>query len=287
MIQVIRDEGLKSFIAAPIRLGGELIGIMGLGADRVDGFEPEHGPIVEEVADSLAVAIQQAHLLDSVRRQGERLRDTMARLAEAEEAERRRVVRVLHDRVGQNLTALDLSLSLVRSQLDDHRLQGLCSRLDDSLSLVEQTNVRVRQLMADLRPSVLDDYGLLATLRWYAEQFSSRMGVEVAVRGEEEAAYGLPAHVENALFRIAQEALHNTAKHAQATEATVALTARQGAVQLTISDNGVGFEPAEVRNDRSSWGLLTMRERAESVGARCSIQTDPGQGTCVVVDVPR
>ncbi|MGD2178814.1 MAG: GAF domain-containing protein, partial [Anaerolineae bacterium] len=108
LVRSVRDGGPQSFVAAPIRSRGELIGMLGLGADRVDGFEPEHGPIVAEVADSVAVAMQEARLLDSVRRQGERLRDSMARLAEAEEAERRRVVQVLHDRVGQNLTALDL-----------------------------------------------------------------------------------------------------------------------------------------------------------------------------------
>jgi signal transduction histidine kinase len=286
-VRAVRDDGLQSFVGAPIRAHGELIGALALGADRVDGFEPEHGPVVREVADSLAVAIQQARLLESVRRQGERVRDTMTRLGEAEEAERRRVVQVLHDRVGQNLTALDLNLSLVRAQLDARGLRDLCSRLDRALSLVEQTNARIRQVMADLRPPVLDDYGLLATLRWYAEQFSSRMGIEVTVRGDQEAACGLLPHVENALFRIAQEALHNTAKHAQATEVVVDFSAREAAVQLTISDNGTGFAPAEVRNGRISWGLLTMRERAESVGARCLIQSDPGQGTHVVVEVPR
>jgi PAS domain S-box-containing protein len=286
-IRIVRQEGLKSFLAAPLRFRGELIGILGLGADRVDGFGVEHRPIVEEVADSVAVAIQQARLLDSVRRQGDRLRDAMARLAEAEEDERRRVVQTLHDRVGQNLTALDLNLSLVRSQVHAHGLHRLCARLDDSLSMVEETNARIRQVMADLRPPVLDDYGLLATLRWYAEQFSSRMGLQVTVQSDLESASSLSAHVENALFRIAQEALHNTAKHAQATEVTIGLSASEAAVLLTISDNGSGFQAEDVRDKRASWGLLTMKERAESVGARCFIQSGPEEGTCVVVEVPR
>jgi signal transduction histidine kinase len=285
-IQGIRSEGLRSFLAAPIRFRGELIGILGLSADRVDGFRPEHGPIVEEVADSLAVAIQQARLLDSVRRQGARLRDVMTRLAEAEEAQRRRVVGALHDRVGPNLTALDLNLSMVRSRLEGCDLHEVCARLDDSLSLVEQTNERIRQVMADLRPPVLDDYGLLAALRWYAEQFASRMEIEVTVSGDQRAARGLPPHVENALFRIAQEALNNTAKHAKATEVTIGLSACEAGVQLTICDNGIGFEMEGARNKKSSWGLLTMRERAESVGARCFIQSDPDQGTHVVVEAP-
>jgi two-component system sensor histidine kinase UhpB len=285
LIRTLRAEGLKSFVMAPISARQELIGLVSLGSNRENGFRPEHRPIVEEVADSVAIAIRQARLLDSIKRQGERLRDAMARLAEAEEVERRAVVRALHDRVGQNLTALDLNLSTVRSQLDDRDLPELCSRLEHALSLVEETTERIRRLMSDLRPPVLDDYGVLAALHWYADRFSAQTGVAVKVRGDEKGAQGLPPHVQNALFRIAQEALNNIAKHAQATEASVDLVARGTVVQLTISDNGVGFEPGELGQERGSWGLLTMRERAESVGAEFNVESHAGEGTSVVVRV--
>jgi signal transduction histidine kinase len=124
-------------------------------------------------------------------------------------------------------------------------------------------------------------------LRWYADQFSSQMGVEVAVCGEQEEASGLPDHIENALFRIAQEALHNTAKHARATEASINLSTCEARVRLTISDNGIGFEAEEWRHDRGGWGILTMRERAESIGGQCHIESAPGQGARVVIQVPR
>ena len=211
----------------------------------------------------------------------------MARLAEAEEAERRAVVRALHDRVGQNLTALDLNLSTVRSQLAEHGLDDLSSRLGHALSLVEQTNARIRRLMVDLRPPVLDDYGVLAALHWYADQFSTQTGIPVSVRGDEKAGIDLPAHVQNALFRIAQEALNNVAKHARATEVSVALVKNMGAVRLVVTDNGVGLERADSMPKKSSWGLLTMRERAESVGAQFSIESGPEEGTRVVVEVSR
>lgn len=285
LIRTVRAEGLRSFVVAAIRARQELIGFVSLGSNRERGFRSEHRPILEEVAASVAIAIQQARLLDSVKRQGERLRDAMGRLAEAEEAERRAVVRALHDRVGQNLTALDLNLSTVRGQLDDHGLPELSSRLDHALSLVEETTERIRRLMTDLRPPVLDDYGVLAALHWYVDRFSVQTGVAVKVRGDEEAAKDLPGHVQNALFRIAQEALNNIAKHARATEASVNLVARGMGVQLTVSDNGVGFEPEELGQERGSWGLLTMRERAESVGAEFSIESRSGEGTCVVVRV--
>jgi signal transduction histidine kinase len=107
------------------------------------------------------------------------------------------------------------------------------------------------------------------------------------VCGEQEAASGLPDHIENALFRIAQEALHNTAKHALATEAYINLSTCEAGVRLAISDNGIGFEAEEWRHDSGGWGILTMRERAESVGGQCYIESAPGQGARVVIEVPR
>lgn len=285
IVRAVRGDGIRSVLMAPITAQGQLIGLLSLGSDHVDGFEAQHRPIVQELADTAGIAIQQAHLFDSVRQHRERLRQTLSRLAEVEETERRRVVRELHDRVGQNLTALDLNLSLVRSQLEKHGFPQLGARLDDSLSLVEQTNRRIRRLMIDLRPPVLDDYGLLSALHWYGDRFAGRTGIAVAVEGDEELTDGLSPHVENALFRIAQEALNNIAKHARADVITIALTADEVALRLTITDDGRGFDPESAESKRGSWGLLTMRERAESVGASCCFDSTPGEGTRVVVEL--
>jgi len=284
--RALLKDGLRSFVVAPIGFGDELMGLIALGSDRIEGFSDEDKAIVEELADTVSVAIQQARLFDSVRQQGEQLRRTMGRLAEAEETERRRVVRALHDQVGQNLTALDLNLSLVRAEAAQRGLDSLSSRLDDSVSLVEQTNRRIRRLMIDLRPPVLDDYGLLSTLHWYADRFSTRTGIDVRVRGREETARRISPHVENALFRICQEALNNSAKHARAGMVTISLTREEDAIRLRVCDDGVGFSPESLDAGRESWGLLTMRERAESVGARCFFEPGGSSGTCVVVDIP-
>ena len=162
-------------------------------------------------------------------------------------------------------------------------IADLTKRLDDSLALVAQTNKRIRELMSDLRPPVLDDYGLLSTLHWYGDRFTSRTNIEVAVQGREEVSACLSAQVENALFRICQEALNNTAKHAQAGLVTIGLSCRNGVIRLRISDDGVGFEHSS--HGQSGWGLLTMRERAESIGAACRIERNAAGGTSVVVDV--
>jgi signal transduction histidine kinase len=164
----------------------------------------------------------------------------------------------------------------------------ICSRLDDSLSLVEQTTERIRNVMADLKPPVLDDYGLIAALRWYGALFSSRTGIPVYVQGEEPSPRLIP-HVENAMFRITQEALTNVAKYARATKVTVIAEVEEKTVLLIITDNGIGFDPSQMDKPRraGSWGLLTMSERAEAIGGYFRIDSYHGQGTRVVVEVAR
>jgi two-component system sensor histidine kinase UhpB len=162
------------------------------------------------------------------------------------------------------------------------------SRLDDSLALVEQTTDRIRDVMADLRPPGLDDYGLLAALRWYGVQFSSRMGIAVDVQGEE-LVPRLATSVENALFRISQEALNNVAKHARVARVRVAVESGGGNVRLIIADEGIGFDPSRLDEPagHQRWGLVTMSQRATAVGGYCRIESRPGEGTRVVVEVPR
>jgi signal transduction histidine kinase len=224
----------------------------------------------------------------ALQQQAERLRALTARLGEVADAERQRLARELHDQVGQNLTALGINLNIVRTQIPEGLAAPVHSRLDDSLSLVEQTTERVRDVMANLRPPMLDDYGLVAALHWYGERFARRTDIAVAVDGDEPVPR-LAKRVENALFLIAQEALTNVAKHAQATQVAVTVKANGDALRLVILDNGIGFDPERlaVPDGGPGWGLLTMTERAEAVGGRCRIESAPGQGTHVIVEVAR
>ena len=146
----------------------------------------------------------------------------------------------------------------------------------------------IRDLMANLRPPVLDDYGLLAALRWYGEQVTARTGLPVEVWGQEQMPR-LSFVAETALFRIAQEALTNVGKHARATHVTVTLEEVPEGLRLTVADDGSGFDPAALpqRRERSGWGLITMRERAEALGGRLRVDSRPGEGTRIVVEVQR
>jgi signal transduction histidine kinase len=216
-------------------------------------------------------------------------RSVTVRLAETEESERRRVARELHDRVGQSLTALNFSITAVMNRLPAGLPPDVMTRLEDSLNLVSDTMNCVRNVMADLRPPLLDDHGLAPVLHWYCREFSERSGIPAFVECEEKIPRLQPSE-EIALFRIAQEALMNVMRHARATKVTVDLKATAETVRMSITDNGVGFVPENVssaRTESSGWGMLSMRERAELVGGSFQVYSVPGGGTRIVVEVKR
>jgi len=277
-----------SELCVPLRIGERVIGVLNAESRKLDAFDKDDQRLFSALADEAALAIENARLFEVTRQQREKLRTLAAWLAEAEEAERRRLARELHDQVGQNLTALSINLNFVRAQAAEGLADVVRSRLDDSLALIEQTVECIRRVMADLRPPVLDNHGVVAALRWYGSQIATRTGIAIIVQGEEPVPR-LPSSVETALFRIAQEALTNVVKHAQATQVTITLEVNAATACLVIADNGIGFEITRLLSSdgHRGWGLLSMAERAEGVGGHCRIESNPGQGTRVVVEVPR
>ena len=216
-----------------------------------------------------------------------RLRLLSHRLFEVKEDERRRLARELHDRVGPDLIALSLNLKMLRGEMPADGLRQANARLDDCEAILDQAALLVRDVLVDLRPPGLDELGLTAALTEHARQVAGRGGFSAAVRGAE-ATPRLPPATEITLFRIAQEALTNVARHARATEATLALECGPDAVVLTIADNGRGFDTGvPPKEPKASLGLVNMRERAESIGGRLRVESAPGQGTRVIVEAPR
>ncbi|NOZ28995.1 MAG: GAF domain-containing sensor histidine kinase [Chloroflexi bacterium] len=286
-IQFLRRAGARSYLAIPLIVQGKLIGSLCLGADKPTAFTDEDVEIAREVANSLAIALHQVQLFQEIREQREQLRALAKQLDQIEEAERRRLARELHDRVGQNLTALSISLSALRSRLSLADEDLFSVRIDDAIALVEEITQSIRDVMADLRPAVLDDYGLLPALRWFAHRFAQRTGLHIQVLGEEDAPR-LPPDTETALFRITQEALTNVAKHAQAQQVTISLESKEDMTRLVIADDGVGFDFAAMRQHggEGRWGLHIMRERAEAVGGQLRIDAAPGKGTQVIIEIP-
>jgi PAS domain S-box-containing protein len=285
-LSILHSEGLKRFLSVPLRHKRELIGALSLWSNNDDAFGEKYIPLAQEIANSITIAIWHARLLESLNQQQEQLRMILKRLSEAEEIERRRVARTLHDRVGQNLTALGLNLNVIRTQLGMGIPQQVDERIDDSLRLVEVMAERIRRVTADLRPPMLEDYGLGSALEWYARQSSQRAGIDIKVDAEESNPQLAP-EVENALFRIAQEAVTNAIKHAQASQAEITLRAASPLTRMEVKDNGIGFDPSKTSSldHKHGLGLLSMQERAQSVGGECFVESNPNRGTRVIVEV--
>jgi len=206
------------------------------------------------------------------------------RLVEVQETERRVLANDLHDLVGQKLTALSINLNIVKIESVPSMAAGMSARLNDSLKLVEETIESIRNVMAELRPAVLDDYGLTPVLRWYAEQFAKRTGVVTTVV-EQGPTRRLSPAVEEAFFRIAQEALTNVAKYARAGKVTVTFDTTSDVSRLAIADDGCGFDSSTSKQPAKDhgWGLMIMRERAGAVGAELSVESALGRGTRAIV----
>jgi PAS domain S-box-containing protein len=216
----------------------------------------------------------------------ETLKRYAQRLIELEEELRKRIAMELHDDVGQELTALGLNLAYLDKCLPVEIMNTFRPVLDDSRQLTKEISRSVRNLMVELRPPQLDEYGLAPALRCYGEQYAQRTGIAVSV----EVDYDFPrlaGKIEPALFRITQEALNNVAKYAGATKVLIFLGNDGPFTRLLIRDDGKGFVPREstLQPMGSGWGLTIMRERAELVGGRFRLETARGKGTSVFVEI--
>jgi signal transduction histidine kinase len=248
---------------------------------EVEGpFLLEERRLVDSLAELVGEHFERIRSQAQVQQSLSRLQELSRRLISTEEEERRKINRELHDRIGQDLSTLSLNLDLIRSR----SAQGgdVVRRLDDAKKLLDATIREVRNVMAELHPPGLDDLGLLAALRMHAEGMVARTGLPVQVRGEDLEPRLQPT-VEMSLFRVAQEALANAAKHARASRVEVTLSDTPRGVTLTISDDGAGFDAARVPS-KPSWGISIMRERAQAAGLTLSIDSAPGGGTRVVIE---
>ncbi|GAB4456090.1 MAG: hypothetical protein Kow0031_37420 [Anaerolineae bacterium] len=239
------------------------------------------------IAQQLGLSVENARLYQGLQKREKRLAEMLNQVVDAQEAERRRIARELHDATAQSLTAIALGLSGLESLMAGQkplRVEQVRELQNFSTSALAE----LRGLIADLRPSHLDDLGLAAALRWYLQTFEKRYGIatKLAISAD---INRLSSDYETVLFRILQEALTNVAKHAHATAVKVTLDQQPGNLHLAVEDNGQGFDLDAVLHNaeiHKGWGLLGIQERAALLGASCKIDTAPGQGTLIGVNVP-
>jgi len=219
----------------------------------------------------------------------EQLRDREAALGRlyekvvsAQEDERKRIARELHDDTSQSLAVLVMALDSALAALK----AGLPPRLEEAKALAVRTIEEVHRMILDLRPSVLDDLGLQSAIRWYAERNLASRGLSVRCEFEAEDRR-FPAAFETALFRVCQEAMSNIARHAQAETVLIQLSEADGVIRIEIEDDGRGFDPGKVSHaERRHFGLMGIEERVEILGGKVRIDSAPGQGTRIHLEVP-
>lgn len=207
-------------------------------------------------------------------------------ILDVQERERTALSRELHDSIAQDIGAVSLNLAIFRNLLPSGASTVLHQRIDDSQELLEEATQRIRNLMSDLRPPGLDEFGLVPALRAHGERVARRAGFAIHVRGQNPAPPLAQADT-MALFRIAQEALNNIVKHAHASTVRITLTSSADELTMKVSDNGVGFDAATPAREAQGMGLMTMTERAELIGAQCAVRSSRGRGTVVTVFLDR
>ena len=237
--------------------------------------------------NGVAVGVQgTARDITERKRAQEALRTYSRRLMEVQEEERQRIARELHDQIGQVLTAVQINL---------HGIQLVCNtpetsaQVQDSIRVLDEALDQVRNLSLDLRPSLLDDLGLVTALRWYADRQAQRTGVRAEVVTKLRDTVRFSRELETACFRIAQEALTNVARHAQAKRVWVRLQRNETDLLLKINDDGVGFDVSALRKrapSAATLGLQGMEERAHAVGGTIEIDSAPLKGTVICCRFP-
>jgi two-component system sensor histidine kinase UhpB len=247
--------------------------------DQLEVGDPEIVRLAETINMMLNRLEQDTRLIERHSRQ---IHVMSAQVLRAQEEERRRIARELHDETSQALNALLLSIEMAQETVPEDEPEA-CKRLEASKQLTVQTLDAVHNLAFDLRPTMLDDLGLEPSVRWYAKRQSDTYGLQILVdiEGLEDR---LPGQTEVALFRVVQEALTNVAKHAAASLVRVNLRRLEASVELTVADNGRGFDPEQVPGDRL--GVFGMQERVSLLGGEFELNARPGRGTRLQVKVP-
>lgn len=270
----------------PIVVDGKLEGVFGIAKDitarkRTEAALQKAHTELEDRVQERTLALRQE--VEARKQTEATLRHLASHLQGIREDERTRIAREIHDELGGVLAAIKFDLSVPMRQGSQCSEQAL-QRGQDLIHLVDEAITSLRRIISDLRPSILDDLGLWATLDWLAHEFEGRMGIPVLfdLEGEE---VEIPPARATALFRIVQESLNNVAKHAQASQVEILATTTAHSISIVIQDNGQGFAPNATSSSKS-YGILGMRERAQAFNGFVEITSQPGKGTAVSIEFP-
>ena len=278
-LDVLRPRWL-GFLCVPLLAKGEVQGVLDLFSQAPATFTTDQSVLFTTLGQQVGVAVQHARLFEQIRNSRRRLQVLSQQSLQVQESERRHIARELHDEIGQALTAIKVNLQTAQRLSEK---PTLAPHLEESISIVQNTLQQVRDLSLELRPSLLDDLGVISALRWYIDRQAQRAGFNArftAIPSEMK----LPPDVETTCFRIVQEAITNIVRHADAKNVSVGLEKKGTGLFLTIQDDGVGFNVDAVIERASgdlSFGLLGMHERAQLIGGQFKVESDIHKGTII------
>ena len=272
--QLVYALGVRSVVSLPLCAGSNVVGALILFWPEVDGCHTEQMGLLNQVANAVAIAVEKGRLFAQVSAGKERLAVLSRRLMEVQESERRHLARELHDEIGQYLTGI----SLVLHGLEGRHPESPGTTLVEVQKVVGELITRVRDLSLDLRPAMLDDLGLLPSLLWLFKHMSPHIEVDFQ---HKDVHRRFPPNVEIAAYRIVQEALTNVVRHAGVGQARVLVAADDHHLNIGITDHGTGFDTDARLAAGTTAGLSGMRERAEFMGGRLTVESRPGAGTRV------
>lgn len=284
---VVVTEGLRAFASVPLISKGKVLGVMNITSHTLRRFSPEDVQLLGSISNQIAVAIENAKLYEELQRKEEMRGDLLHLIISTQEEERRRIARGLHDEISQALTSLTVNLEALANALPLDA-DNMRNRLRGIQSTAIRTLDEIHKVIWELRPTLLDDLGLVAAVEWLAETHleASNIKVHLETAGMERR---LPSKIETAIFRIIQEAITNIIRHANAESACISLDFEESHVVTHVEDDGRGFDIDEAMRATKrgrGLGLLSMKERAELLGGVFSIRSNPGQGTQIDVRIP-
>ncbi|HIC88098.1 MAG TPA: response regulator [Anaerolineae bacterium] len=286
--RILVHPGVRAFYAFPLVVQGKVIGTLNMSMDRVEAPDGETRALFALFANQAAAVIENARLVGTIRAGEQRLRALSAQIVAAQEEERRRIARELHDEAGQALTVLKIGLEMAARQIPKSDPAKIADQLSSAIALADSTLEEIRALSQDLRPALLDEVGLVATLRWYTNQYEQRLQTPITLEVQG-CANRPPAAIEVAVYRLVQEALTNVARHARATHVHLSLQCDTEQVWVFVQDNGIGFDPKKLWDgdlSSSGIGLTGMRERVALLGGELQVQSSPGKGTTITAWFP-
>jgi signal transduction histidine kinase len=287
---LISAEGLRGFASIPLRTKDRVIGVMNVASHLAKRFAADDISLLCSIGEYLGTAVEQVRLYERLARASERYRRLLEHALTAQEQERKRIARELHDETSQAITGVTLSLQAARGMAEAKGIGDteFLQALEATHSYAVQAGNEIVRIMKELRPTLLDELGMAAAIHRYAKDTLQAKGINVAAdfAGTERR---FPPEVEVTLFRIAQGTIGNILEHSEAKNASIKLECTATGCRLQIEDDGKGFDASKLtRVDPSGRGagVFTMKERVGLVGGNCRIESRPGRGTKVVVNVP-